>query len=711
MFKRDSHVKTSTIGTHVKHVKTRIYIFFGTRPEVIKLSPIIQKLRTSQHFELKTVFTGQQPDLIKPFLQLFEIKVDVDFIHVMTRNQSLPQLISKIMTVADKSISHRPSDIWMIQGDTSTAYAIATVAFHHGLRIAHVEAGLRTYNMYSPFPEEFNRRSIAPMATFHFAPTQNNRLNLLNEGVADNTVFVTGNTVVDSVKYLHLNNKTRIPESLINITWKEYIPILITMHRRENFPFMPAIYKAIQSVKCLTCLFIIPLHSNPSASNAARNICTKDTRFHCIPALAYEELHWVLVRSQAVLTDSGGLQEEATWYPIPSLILRDSTERPEVVTAHCGRLVGTDTKTVMQAFTDLLSNNKTQQNQTVSSKCKPPYGYGNASEQIIQILINHQKFPVSNAAIKMPCHSLIQELQTFNQSSVGVVLQVYKRNSLEFQLDTILQQTLVPSSVIVLQNGFHVDVSKTIQDYREKYRHIELQHIASSKNLRYHGRFHMAYMMKEDYVSVWDDDMLPKSQWLQYSIEYSRKNNNALVGANGRTFVKIDETTHKVIERWNKRGVNDFVGHIWTLPRVFLRYFIESGLVTEHTGEDIQLAFALQKHGIKSMRPPTQGKKVAKDMKDFFYDKHAASRTNQSPRQLLFCQLFQAGFETIECKNCRNSNLIDKCIEFHKPRASNITTLAEKTDREENKKISWKSIETLNRTNLEPLNRTIPKRG
>ena len=162
--------------------KTRIYMFFGTRPEIIKLAPVIKTFVTSTKFEVVTIFTGQHPDLINPFLDIFDIHINEYFKNVMQRNQSIINLISKIMLLTNK-LKCRRSDIWMVQGDTSTAFAIATVAFHRGLRIAHVEAGLRTFNMYSPFPEEFNRKTISSIATYHFAPTEQNKKILLREGI------------------------------------------------------------------------------------------------------------------------------------------------------------------------------------------------------------------------------------------------------------------------------------------------------------------------------------------------------------------------------------------------------------------------------------------------------------------------------------------------------------------------------------------------
>ena len=590
-----------------------MYIFFGTRPEIIKIAPVIRRFQQSRQFEVVTIFTGQHPDLINPFLEIFEIKVDVWFDGVLKPNQSITDLISKMMLLTNQLKSQK-SDIWMIQGDTSTAFAIATVAFHRGLRIAHVEAGLRTFNMYSPFPEEFNRKTISSIATFHFAPTQKNKEILLREGISKDHIFVTGNTVIDAVKYLQAHNKTKMPESFQGVNLSDKILILVTLHRRENIQIMSQLYSTIKNVSCGNCVFLVPVHPNPNAGKAARDICEEDPqRFLCSHPLSYEEVHWVMIRSQFILTDSGGLQEEATWYHIPVLVLRESTERMEAVEAGVAALVGKNLNILREKMIALLD--KSHPLWKEMSKERFPFGHGNASEQILNILESKNFFSAKEVIVHPPV--LLQQaisprlknlrLKVFSPLTIGVVLQVFKRNYLNKQLEAVAKQTLAPSSVIVLQNGHYVDVSSTIHKFRLRYPNIEIQHLASSKNLRFHGRFHVAYMMRHTYVSIWDDDMLPESEWLEYCVKFSKSHGNALVGATGRIFVRLEQKGHK----WKmvqKRtiGRHDFVGHTWTLPREFLKYYLESEMLSLHTGEDIQLSFALQKVGIESWNPSQQ---------------------------------------------------------------------------------------------------------
>ena len=268
--------------------KTRICLFFGTRPEIIKLSPVIHAFLKSNHFQIVTIFTGQHPHLINSFLESFDIFVDVIFDNILNGNQNITSLIGKIMIESER-LPHHESDIWMVQGDTSTAFAIATVAFHRGLRIAHVEAGLRTFNMYSPFPEEFNRKTISSIATFHFAPTQNNKNNLLKEGIPESKIFVTGNTVLDAVRYLNSENRTRKPQFLKEVDLNERLLVLITLHRRENTGIISKTLSTIQEIPCPKCLFIVPVHINPNAGKPTKLGCENDPkRFMCTEPLAYE---------------------------------------------------------------------------------------------------------------------------------------------------------------------------------------------------------------------------------------------------------------------------------------------------------------------------------------------------------------------------------------------------------------------------------------
>lgn len=364
---KESNTFDGNLQSNDTGCKRNLFIFFGTRPELIKLVVLIQKLRESTNCIAKTVFTGQHVEIIAPFLKLFDIKVDIAFKHTLQKGQSLNSLVGKIFLQAN-TLQSNPRDIWIVQGDTTSAMAIAIAAFHKGIRIAHVEAGLRSYDMQSPFPEEFNRKTITSIATYNFAPTEQNRRNLLLEGVDNSRIFVTGNTVIDAVKYIQSRNQTKMPIELKGLPIE--MLVLLTMHRRENMSRMTKLYNIIKSVDCPKCLFVVPLHPNPNAARPALHICNVDKRFLCTSPLSYEELHWILKKSKFLLTDSGGLQEEATWYNLPTLVLRNNTERVECLMEGLSTLVNEET--LSTAMNSLISNtnNKNETN-------KYPYGDGN----------------------------------------------------------------------------------------------------------------------------------------------------------------------------------------------------------------------------------------------------------------------------------------------------------------------------------------------
>ncbi|XP_063423720.1 uncharacterized protein LOC134707668 [Mytilus trossulus] len=689
--------------------KCNLFIFFGTRPELIKLVVLIQELRESTNCIAKTVFTGQHVEIISPFLKLFDVEIDITFKHTLQKGQSLNSLVGKIFLQAN-TLQSNPRDIWIVQGDTTSAMAIAIAAFHKGIRIAHVEAGLRSYDMQSPFPEEFNRKTITSIATYNFAPTEQNRRNLLFEGVDSSRIFVTGNTVIDAVKYIQSRNQTKMPIELKGLSIE--MLVLLTIHRRENMSRMTKLYNIIKSVDCPKCLFVVPLHPNPNAARPAIHICNVDKRFLCTSPLSYEELHWVLKKSKFLLTDSGGLQEEATWYNLPTLVLRNNTERVECLMEGLSTLVNEET--LSTAMNSLISNTKNK-NETN----KYPYGDGNASRKIVNTLTaidlsihsiiqrpidftppsNHSIAdftppsnnsladftPPSNHSIAdftPPSNHYIADFTPLSNHSIAVVLQVFKRETLDQQLSDAVSQTLQPSTIVVLQNGFHVNVAETIKIFRIQNPKIEIQHIASSKNLRFHGRFHIAYMLEEDYVSVWDDDLEIGKEWLKYCVDLSKTYHNAVIGANGRSFIKVHLKTYMMVQE-DRLGFNDFVGHTWTLPRVFLKAYVTMTPFTLYTGEDVQLAYAMQQIGIKCFRPQQSGQKFAKDTSST-KDKNASFRTNQTPRELLFCTLLMQNFRYINCINCNDSHIIDECLSKHYVRAMAVEKATIEKDKTDN---------------------------
>jgi hypothetical protein len=523
-----------------------------------------------------------------------------------------------------------------------------------------VEAGLRTFDMHSPFPEELNRKTLALITSLHFTSTEGTRRNLVQEGIDPSKIFVTGNTVIDAVR--------RVSESLHQFDLEAIkgfvhldsaMLILVTMHRRENQEIMSEILSSIAALKCTNCVFVLPVHPNPAAACAATKICAEDTRFHCVPPLDYPSTQWMLNQSRLVLTDSGGLQEESTWYGTPTIVLRDTTERPEAVHAGVSKLMGRNL-THLEATVQELIQQPDSPLFTEMSRRLLPFGDGYACELIEKIMLNHSQTLNAYAPIKFrevqpkheasmmmtPCRNE-QEAEWSACSindTVTIALTVWKRNSLARQLDEAAQQSIKPSQILVIQNENHVDARSIILEWERKNPDSKVHLVHFSKNSGYHGRFHVVYLLSNtEYVSVWDDDVIVGPDWVMANIRQSKMHSNALMGGNGRCILSLPSQAEgtNIVRQEDRDGQNDFVGHSWTLKRDYLRYYFAVQPLTYVTGEDAQLSFALQLNGIMSFKTQQYGNATLKDDEELFYDQHASSRRMDKNliRNLLFCQI------------------------------------------------------------------------
>ena len=330
----------------------KILTLFGTRPEVIKLAPVIAALSASpEAFVTVNVSSSQHTDLLRPLIRDFAIRLDHD-LNVMKPNQTLSSLAASVLSALDPILVSEKPDMVLVQGDTTTALAGAMAAFHRNIPIGHVEAGLRSGDPLSPFPEEMNRRLISKLATYHFAATANNRNTLLAEGVSPEGIFVTGNPVVDALgEMLERARPSAATAQLLDET-KSFKRILLTTHRRESFGQRMAenleVLKLFVETNPQTAL-IFPVHPNPSVSGPARSILGNCDRIYLISPLDYEQFVVLMSQSWLIVSDSGGVQEEAPSLGKPLLILRENTERPEAIEAGCAQLVGES-----QRLADLL---------------------------------------------------------------------------------------------------------------------------------------------------------------------------------------------------------------------------------------------------------------------------------------------------------------------------------------------------------------------
>ena len=362
----------------------KVLIVFGTRPEAIKLAPVIHELR-KKFFQTIVVSSSQHKQLLKPFLEALDVDVDFD-LGIMRQNQSLNEVCSRVMAKLDKILAAELPDLILVQGDTTTTLAGALAGFNRHIPVGHVEAGLRSGNLMSPFPEEMNRRVVSQIAAFHFAATEKNRRNLLSEDVASEKVFVTGNPVVDSLKYMlkNLNVSPAVSELIEKTEGKKRL--LLTTHRRESFgSAMTANLKVIRDFVAKrpdVCLFF-PVHPNPNVKALAKEILGGRERIHLLGPLDYSDFLAIMKSSWLIVSDSGGVQEEAPSLGKPLLVMRENTERPEAIRAGVSKLIGSSPGSLRQ----LLDENYSVDTWIKSVReVENPFGDGRSAARIVKII-------------------------------------------------------------------------------------------------------------------------------------------------------------------------------------------------------------------------------------------------------------------------------------------------------------------------------------
>jgi UDP-N-acetylglucosamine 2-epimerase (non-hydrolysing) len=372
----------------------KIGVIFGTRPEAIKLIPVYKQLEKNPNFRTVLICTGQHQELLNDALDFFKIKPDYN-LQVMKVRQSLSELSSSIMKKLDHLILQQNIDAVMVQGDTTSAMIGSLVAYYHKLKIFHVEAGLRTGNKYSPYPEEINRKIISQVSDIHFTPTNLSESNLKKENVSGDIV-ITGNTIVDSLIYskdLILRNKNHYENLFSNVLNENKKLVLVTIHRRENYEnHMNDIFQAIRFLadKHQEYLFVFPRHKNPIILERSDKYFQSLENIHLMEALKYDEFLYLLMNSFLVLSDSGGIQEEAPSFNIPVLIVRDFTERPELIHSNGGVLCGTGMDSIIWHFENIVSS-KGEYNKM--SMAKNPFGDGKSAELIVDYINRYIRKP------------------------------------------------------------------------------------------------------------------------------------------------------------------------------------------------------------------------------------------------------------------------------------------------------------------------------
>ncbi len=365
--------------------KIKVMTVFGTRPEAIKMAPLIKELESRDEIESIVCLTGQHREMLMQVLDTFKIEPDFN-LDIMRPGQTVTTITTDVLTGMEKVLKDLKPDVLLVHGDTSTTFAGALSAFYNNVRIGHVEAGLRTYDKYSPFPEEMNRQMTSRLCDMHFAPTVQNKNNLLKEDVKDN-VFITGNTVIDALKTTVSADYEFVNETLKTINFNDAKYVLLTAHRRENLG--KPLEQICTAVKILATenpdvRFIYPMHLNPLVRNTATSILGALDNVILIDPVDVCDMHNLMDRCYMVMTDSGGLQEEAPALGKPVLVLRTETERPEAVEAGTVKIAGVETDDIVRLATELIRDPAAYEKQ---SKAVNPYGDGNASARITDAIL------------------------------------------------------------------------------------------------------------------------------------------------------------------------------------------------------------------------------------------------------------------------------------------------------------------------------------
>lgn len=360
----------------------KVMLVFGTRPEAIKMCPLVKELKKRKELSVCVCVTGQHKQMLEQVLRTFQVEPEYD-LAVMREKQTLFDITTDVLEKIKKVLEQEKPDIVLVHGDTSTTFAAALACFYRQIPVGHVEAGLRTYDIYSPYPEEFNRQAVSIISQYDFAPTPTARDHLLRQGKQKKHIYVTGNTAIDALKTTVCDNYTHA-----QLVWaKGSRLVMITAHRRENLgepmrQMFHAVRRIVMEYPDVKVLY--PIHMNPAVREIADNILGRHERIRLIDPLEVVDFHNFLARSYLILTDSGGIQEEAPSLGKPVLVMRDTTERPEGVAAGTLRLVGTEEENIYRNFKELLDNRDSYEKM---SKASNPYGDGNACKRIADVLV------------------------------------------------------------------------------------------------------------------------------------------------------------------------------------------------------------------------------------------------------------------------------------------------------------------------------------
>lgn len=641
--------------------KHKIAIVFGTRPEAIKMIPIIKQFKKNKYFKCITINTGQHQKMIDQILQSLNMSDSIDIkLNIMKKNQTLAELTSKTIVELNKIYSSIHPDAVVVQGDTTTSFSAALSAFYLKIPVFHVEAGLRTQNIYSPFPEEFNRIGIDDISSLYFAATELSANNLIKENKNPRTIFITGNTIVDTLKFTLSNTspsgyiQKMIKTSLNRCNSKNHCKIiLLTCHRRENY-FEPII-NILKAVQILlnnfdNIVIILPLHLNPNIRQSVKMglpeqvyndiIHQKEirnpnylyfNRFLLINPLNYIDLIHLQSSCFFVMTDSGGIQEEAISIGRPVLILRENTEREEGIKIGSAVLTGTNPDKIVYYASMLLNNNTLYNRMALSHNV---YGYGNSSKIIVNI-IEHFFGKISvktdfnntrHFLNSFNYNKIISQYDNFVLNSVGefqydlvIVLTVWKKNNLNQQLIQIKRQSILKkkkTNIIVFQNSNHINVDNIIKEWEKPgmfFDSVKITFIKSPIETGYYGRFISpltSQVTTDAYFIVCDDDIIWGDKYFENMLRVVDEGH--LATRNGRI---IDNSYNEIGPHYkifmnnsqvcfNEDIEYDFGGHIWAGRILWLRNAWSHIPISLENCEDFWLSSTLKTFYNISTRTP-----------------------------------------------------------------------------------------------------------
>lgn len=368
----------------------KVLTVFGTRPEAIKMAPLVKKLKEAEGIESVLCVTAQHREMLDQVLELFDLVPDYD-LNIMKPNQTISMITANVITGIEEVFVKEKPDIVLVHGDTTTTFATALAGFYQQVKVGHVEAGLRTYDKYSPWPEEINRVLTGHIADLHFAPTERNRQNLIKEAIAEDAIFITGNTVIDALLEVVDKPYEFQDETLKKIDFENRRVIAVTCHRRENLgENMEHIFSAIRDIAAEfeDVEIVYPVHMNPKVRETAKKVLGNAERIHLIEPLQYQPFVNLMAKSYFLITDSGGMQEEAPSLGKPVLVVRRETERPEAVEAGTVKLAGVERDTIYTMAKELLTNKESYERMAHAVN---PYGDGHACERIVKILKEYDK--------------------------------------------------------------------------------------------------------------------------------------------------------------------------------------------------------------------------------------------------------------------------------------------------------------------------------